>query len=181
MTQSKIVFMLHGLLQLPENATCADCNARSPRWAVVNLGILVCIDCSGHFRALGTHVCVVKSVTLDTWRPEWIETLARVGNAKSNAYWEARPTMRKPTNHNDKNSNRLWIRRKYVDKAFIDPTMTPPAQDTRKINEGRSEVSVTRVPVTKPNVPNPVDSVDLLGFGAFPTPPATKAPPAVKS
>jgi len=54
------------------NLRCADCAQAGPDWASINLGILVCLECSGVHRSLGTHITKVRSMTLDTksWEPE---------------------------------------------------------------------------------------------------------------
>ncbi|KAG7250735.1 hypothetical protein CRUP_001191, partial [Coryphaenoides rupestris] len=31
----------------PGNHSCCDCGAQEPRWASINLGVTVCIECSG--------------------------------------------------------------------------------------------------------------------------------------
>jgi hypothetical protein len=42
------------LLKHPDNRQCADCDGRSPpTWASVNLGVFVCLTCSGMHRGLG--------------------------------------------------------------------------------------------------------------------------------
>lgn len=46
-----------------------------PDWASINLGTLLCIECSGIHRSLGVHVSKVRSVTLDKWESESIEVL----------------------------------------------------------------------------------------------------------
>ena len=50
-----------------ENKHCFTCNRESPQWCVYSHGLFVCLQCSGLFRALGTHLAQVRSMTLDTW------------------------------------------------------------------------------------------------------------------
>lgn len=44
-----------------------------PEWASINLGMFVCIDCSGIHRSLGAHVSKVKSIRLDDWSMENVQ------------------------------------------------------------------------------------------------------------
>ncbi|GAA5828274.1 hypothetical protein JCM11251_002671 [Rhodosporidiobolus azoricus] len=73
-----------------QNDRCADCREEGPRWASWSLGITLCIRCSGVHRSLGTHVSKVRSIELDDWNDEQVAQMDAVGNARSNAYFEAR-------------------------------------------------------------------------------------------
>ncbi|KAG9441974.1 hypothetical protein H6P81_017828 [Aristolochia fimbriata] len=107
--------ILEGLLKLPENRECADCKNKGPRWASVNLGIFICIQCSGIHRSLGVHVSKVRSATLDTWLPEQVAFMQAMGNEKSNSYWEAGL----PPNYDRIGAIESFIRAKYEDKRWI--------------------------------------------------------------
>ena len=48
--------LLHLLNTIDENKYCCDCDAKGPRWASWNLGLFVCIRCSGIHRSLGEQV-----------------------------------------------------------------------------------------------------------------------------
>lgn len=52
------------------NDKCADCGAPEPDWASLNLGVLVCIECSGVHRNLGVHISKVScQSSTATWFP----------------------------------------------------------------------------------------------------------------
>ncbi|ONK65722.1 uncharacterized protein A4U43_C06F260 [Asparagus officinalis] len=106
--------ILEGLLKLPENKQCADCKGKGPRWASVNLGIFICMQCSGIHRSLGVHISKVRSATLDTWLPEQVAFIQTMGNEKANSYWEAEL----PPNY-DRVGIENFIRAKYEDKRWI--------------------------------------------------------------
>lgn len=60
-----------------------------PEWASLNLVVLICIECSGVHRELGTHISRVRSATLDTWTREHLAVMASFGNTLANSVWEA--------------------------------------------------------------------------------------------
>lgn len=53
--------------RVPGNGFCVDCDAPTPEWASLNLGVLMCIECSGIHRNLGSHISKVRSLGLDEW------------------------------------------------------------------------------------------------------------------
>ncbi|KAL5552590.1 hypothetical protein UlMin_039991 [Ulmus minor] len=72
------------------NDRCADCGAPEPDWASLNLGVLVCIECSGVHRNLGVHISKVRSLTLDVkvWESSVISLFQSLGNTFANSVWE---------------------------------------------------------------------------------------------
>lgn len=93
------------------NDRCADCGAQTPEWAAINLGILVCIECSGIHRSLGVHVSKVRSVKLDKWEPELIQIMQRLGNHRVSQIYGSSQAGREDIG--------AYIRRKYEDREFV--------------------------------------------------------------
>ncbi|KAG0088995.1 hypothetical protein BGZ92_005432 [Podila epicladia] len=135
------------LLQLmreahPSNSFCAECGAKNPDWCAINLGILICIECSGIHRSLGTHISKVRSFTLDTtsYTRDLFDFIRAVGNDVSKHIWEAnqvqsaaalaaivgdqlstdKVVFRKPVVNDTREYKVSYIQKKYVERAFVD-------------------------------------------------------------
>lgn len=67
---------------------CAFSPHLDPDWASLNLGALMCIECSGTHRHLGAHLSRVRSLDLDDWPPELLAVMTAMGNALANSVWE---------------------------------------------------------------------------------------------
>ncbi|KAK7203473.1 hypothetical protein BZA70DRAFT_282578 [Myxozyma melibiosi] len=115
--------VLKALLKEPGNKYCSDCKRNAyPRWASWNIGVFICIRCSGIHRSMGTHISRVKSVDLDSWTDEQLKSMVRWGNNKANKYWEARlPSGHQPVDTKMEN----FIRTKYEMKKWVAPGPIP--------------------------------------------------------
>ena len=107
------------------NRWCADCNSESKvDWVSINLGIVLCIECSGIHRSLGTHISKIRSLTLDTtsFTTDIVEVLLQIGNRISNMVWEAQlEQAQKPSGHVSRDQRLRFITSKYVDRAYVAP------------------------------------------------------------
>ncbi|KAJ5835727.1 Arf GTPase activating protein [Penicillium robsamsonii] len=184
---------IKSLLKLEHNKICADCKRnKHPRWASWNLGVFVCIRCSGIHRGMGTHISRVKSVDLDAWTDEQLQSVVRWGNGRANKYWEAKLAPgHVPSDAKIEN----FIRTKYESKRWVmDGEMPDPStlddgdddvplavvQEKAKIERSASQ----RVPApSQPPAHRQQASIDLFGDDISPPPrpnttgPTPRAPP----
>ncbi|CBF74343.1 hypothetical protein AN4274.2 [Aspergillus nidulans FGSC A4] len=111
------------------NHWCADCNSTSKvEWVSINLGIVLCIECSGIHRSLGTHISKIRSLTLDvhSFSNDIVEILLQIGNRVSNMIWEATlDQAQKPVASSTREHRLRFITAKYADKAFVQPLPSP--------------------------------------------------------
>ncbi|XP_027799253.1 arf-GAP with GTPase, ANK repeat and PH domain-containing protein 3 isoform X2 [Marmota flaviventris] len=104
------------------NGFCIDCDAPNPDWASLNLGALMCIECSGIHRHLGAHLSRVRSLDLDDWPPELLAVMTAMGNALANSVWEgALDGYAKPGPEACREEKERWIRAKYEQRLFLAP------------------------------------------------------------
>lgn len=110
------------------NCWCADCGSGSKvEWVSINLGIILCIECSGIHRSLGTHISKVRSLTLDinSFSTDIVELLLLIGNRISNMIWEARLDQSlKPPPQSTREQRLKFITSKYADRSYVTPIST---------------------------------------------------------
>ena len=104
------------------NPFCAECDRPNPDWVSINIGCLVCIDCSGVHRSMGVHISKMRSLSLDDMEPAEYAMLLHLGNTLTNSIWEKELPARgaeKPTQQSSYGVRDVFIRAKYQYKAFL--------------------------------------------------------------
>ncbi|KAF2472508.1 ArfGap-domain-containing protein [Lindgomyces ingoldianus] len=181
---------LKSLVKLEANKSCADCKRnKHPRWASWNLGIFVCIRCSGIHRGMGTHISRVKSVDLDSWTDEQLQSMLKWGNARANKYWEAKLA---PGHTPSEAKIENFIRTKYESKRWVmdggipDPSTLDVSDDDMPLKKVQEKVQIERSASQRlgsvSRQPPPVQAraqpaIDLFGDDPTPAPPRPSTGP----
>mmetsp|Transcript_22696 Transcript_22696/g.44218 ORF Transcript_22696/g.44218 Transcript_22696/m.44218 type:complete len:871 (-) Transcript_22696:385-2997(-) len=125
------------LKKLPGNSKCADCGKANPGWASLNIGVLMCLDCSGCHRNLGTHISKVRSLTMDKWTSQMVSTFKKQGgNTRVNSIYEANlgaELFMKAKENSDRATRHEFIREKYDAKRWH--ASKPKSKGTEKKNK----------------------------------------------
>ncbi|KAK3214713.1 hypothetical protein GRF29_19g1022468 [Pseudopithomyces chartarum] len=188
---------LKSLVKIEANKSCADCKRnKHPRWASWNLGIFVCIRCSGIHRGMGTHISRVKSVDLDSWTDEQLQSVLKWGNARANKYWEAKLA---PGHVPSETKIENFIRTKYESKRWVmdgpipDPSTLDADDDDEPLSKVQEKVQIERsasqrlggassraAPAPRA-VPPPQPAIDLFGDETPAPPRASTGPPQARA
>ncbi|EUC61425.1 GTPase activating protein for Arf protein [Rhizoctonia solani AG-3 Rhs1AP] len=163
--------ILQELVQQPGNDVCADCKSRAPRWSSWNLGIFICVQCASIHRKIGTHITKVKSVNLDAWTKEQVESVKNMGNTASNAKWNPNESRHPPPTNMEESERdsemEKYIRAKYETKKFLDrksvapsPSYNTPVTSTQP----STSTAIPRQPKPEVEETDPSQTVPL-GFG----------------
>ncbi|XP_029020464.1 arf-GAP with Rho-GAP domain, ANK repeat and PH domain-containing protein 3 isoform X2 [Betta splendens] len=103
------------------NRMCADCKALNPDWASINLCVVICKNCAGQHRGLGTMVSKVQSLKLDTsvWSNEIVQLFIMLGNDRANEFWAAQLSVSEELDCNaSPEQRREFISQKYREGRF---------------------------------------------------------------
>uniref|UniRef100_A0A914EAG8 Uncharacterized protein n=1 Tax=Acrobeloides nanus TaxID=290746 RepID=A0A914EAG8_9BILA len=134
------------LRRIPGNDRCADCGCNDAKWASLNLGVIICIECSGVHRSLGVHVSKVRSLTMDAIDSEQRNILLQLGNRKVNGIYlaylpDVNPVPPPAKENSSRQVREIWIQVKYVEKRFALPEgnrILPHLASLKAISHNRS-------------------------------------------
>lgn len=154
-----------GLSKKPENSECADCKANTPTWVSIDFGVFVCLRCSGVHRSLGPTITRVRSTKLDSFKFDYLNILASVGNRIANDYYENKMPSgyRRPSASASNDETVRFVTEKYVKKAFAPANLATPVERLLgKNNEDSNTTTGTQ--------PAPSGTVIDLTSNCFDTP-----------
>lgn len=110
--------IIRGLMKLPPNRRCINCNSLGPQYVCTNFWTFVCMTCSGIHREF-THR--VKSVSMAKFTFQEVEALQKGGNQRAREiylkHWDSQ-RQRLPDNSNAEKV-REFIRNVYVEKKYV--------------------------------------------------------------
>ncbi|KAI0044082.1 ArfGap-domain-containing protein [Auriscalpium vulgare] len=171
-TTDKNARTLRELVKRPENRVCSDCKHNDPRWASWNLGVFLCIRCSGIHRGMGTHISKVKSIDLDTWTPEQMDSIQKWGNRLANLYWEAHL---KPGHIPPDHKMESFIRSKYESRRWA--MDGPPPSDPAVLDNGGAAPSAPAPPPSSHAQSSSISASTRQAVPPVLTPPITTRQP----
>ncbi|KAH7677512.1 putative GTPase-activating protein [Dioscorea alata] len=138
--------IIRGLLKLPPNRNCINCNSLGPQYVCTNFWTFVCTICSGIHREF-THR--VKSVSMSKFTLKEVEALQKGGNQRSREIflkdWDLQRMML-PDNSNTEKI-REFIKHVYVDKKFAERMSTESLKNHEDHRRSRSYHSYSQSPV----------------------------------
>ncbi|CAH1432107.1 unnamed protein product [Lactuca virosa] len=131
--------IIRGLMKLPPNRRCINCNSLGPQYVCTNFWTFVCMTCSGIHREF-THR--VKSVSMSKFTSQEVEALQEGGNQRARETflkdWDPRE-QRLPDNSNVEKV-REFIKSVYVDKKFFASKASgKPPRDTLSLRNHEDE------------------------------------------
>ncbi|CUA68709.1 UBA domain-containing protein 3 [Schizosaccharomyces pombe 972h-] [Rhizoctonia solani] len=130
------------------------------------------VQCASIHRKIGTHITKVKSVNLDAWTKEQVESVKNTGNLASNAKWNPNESRHPPPTNLEESERdsemEKYIRAKYESKKFLDqkPTSFSTSSSSTPVATSQPSTSTPIPRQSKPKIEEADPSQTVpLGFG----------------
>ncbi|KAG6643866.1 probable ADP-ribosylation factor GTPase-activating protein AGD14 isoform X1 [Carya illinoinensis] len=136
--------IIRGLLRLPENRRCINCNSLGPQYVCTTFLTFICTNCSGVHREF-THR--VKSVSIAKFSAEEVSALQAGGNGRARQiYFKSWDTRRQPY-PDASNIQRLrdFIKGVYVDRKYTGEMSMDKQLPRLRLNEKKESYESTKV------------------------------------
>ncbi|XP_039039159.1 probable ADP-ribosylation factor GTPase-activating protein AGD14 isoform X2 [Hibiscus syriacus] len=110
--------IIRGLMKLPPNRRCINCNSVNPQYVCTNFWTFVCMTCSGIHREF-THR--VKSVSMSKFISEEVEALQNGGNQRARDIYLKDWDLQRQRLPSSSNANKIreFIKNVYVDRKYV--------------------------------------------------------------
>ncbi|XP_061487740.1 arf-GAP with SH3 domain, ANK repeat and PH domain-containing protein 2-like isoform X2 [Rhineura floridana] len=137
--------IIEEIKHMPGNSMCCDCSASDPAWLSINLGILICIECSGIHREMGVHHSRIQSLALDKLATSELLLAKNIGNSQFNDIVEANlpSASLKPSTDSAMTFRKDFIISKYVDRKYVaQRTWGSPAARLKDLQDAVKEKDI---------------------------------------
>ncbi|KAI9393514.1 hypothetical protein POPTR_006G246100v4 [Populus trichocarpa] len=115
--EERIGKIIRGLLKIPENIRCVNCNSLGPQYVCTTFFTFVCKNCSGIHREF-THR--VKSISMAKFNAEEVSALQAGGNERARQIFlkEWNPQRNQLPDSSNQQKVRDFIKHVYVDRRY---------------------------------------------------------------
>ncbi|KAJ1263798.1 hypothetical protein BS78_09G214300 [Paspalum vaginatum] len=121
--------IIRGLLKLPGNRRCINCNSLGPQYVCTNFSTFICTNCSGIHREFSHRV---KSISMARFTSQEVSALQEGGNERGKEiyfkHWDFQGTV---IDSGDVDRLRTFIKNVYVEQRYTDQRTgdhLPPAK-----------------------------------------------------
>ena len=104
--------------KIPGNNRCAECGKSQPEWISLNLGVVVCLECSGGHRSLGVKVSRIRSMLMDKLDGNSMDIVKKLGNTFMNSIYQANKSGYLYSENTNGSERYSMIYEKYIEKKW---------------------------------------------------------------
>ncbi|XP_047950620.1 probable ADP-ribosylation factor GTPase-activating protein AGD14 isoform X2 [Salvia hispanica] len=134
--------IIRGLMKLPPNRRCINCNSLGPQYVCTNFWTFICTTCSGIHREF-THR--VKSVSMAKFTFQEVDALQKGGNQRARDLflkaWDPETERNKLVDNSNIDKLRGFIKDVYIDKKYsMDKSSDRPPRDPQNLRSQEDEM-----------------------------------------